>query len=170
MKVVEAGNMTAAAQRLGLAQPALGAQIKQLEDELGVKLLVRHSRGVEATEAGKLLAERARSILSEVDRTRTELRTLGARHADHLVLGVNPSIVLMLGADLLHRAREEMPDVALSLVEERTPFCWRLSIAGRSTSRSSTTSPTGPASNAPPSSRRICSSSRRQRKPLSPKR
>ncbi len=121
MKVVEAGNMTAAAQRLGLAQPALGAQIKQLEDELGVKLLVRHSRGVEATEAGKLLAERARSILSEVDRTRTELRTLGARHADHLVLGVNPSIVLTLGADLLHRAREEMPDVALSLVEERTP-------------------------------------------------
>lgn len=121
MKVVEAGNMTAAAQRLGLAQPALGAQIKQLEDELGVKLLVRHSRGVEATEAGKLLTERARGILSEVDRTRAELRAMGARHADHLVLGVNPSIVLMLGADLLHRAREEMPDVALSLVEERTP-------------------------------------------------
>ena len=121
MKVVEAGNMTAAAQRLGLAQPALGAQIKQLEDELGVKLLVRHSRGVEATEAGKLLAERARGILGDVDRTRAELRALGARHADHLVLGVNPSIVLMLGADLLHRAREEMPDVALSLVEERTP-------------------------------------------------
>lgn len=121
MKVVEAGNMTAAAQRLGLAQPALGAQIRQLEDELGVKLLVRHSRGVEPTQAGRLLAERARAILSQVDRTRLELRALGSRHEDHLVLGVNPSIVLMLGADLIHRARDEMPDVAVSLVEERTP-------------------------------------------------
>jgi LysR family nitrogen assimilation transcriptional regulator len=121
VKVVEAGNMTAAAQRLGLAQPALGAQIKQLEDELGVKLLVRHSRGVDVTEPGRLLAERARAILADVDRTRADLRALGARHADHLVLGVNPSIVLMLGADLLHHARAEMPDVALSLVEERTP-------------------------------------------------
>ena len=121
MKVVEAGNMTAAAQRLGLAQPALGAQIKQLEDELGVKLLVRHSRGVDVTEPGRLLAERARSILADVDRTRSDLRAFGARHADHLVLGVNPSIVLMLGAELLHHARALMPDVALSLVEERTP-------------------------------------------------
>lgn len=121
MKVVEAGNMTAAAQRLGLAQPALGAQIKQLEEELGVKLLVRHSRGVEATDAGRLLAERARAILSEVNRTRADLRAMGERHEDHIVLGVNPSIVLMLGADLLRRAREKMPDIAVSLVEERTP-------------------------------------------------
>lgn len=113
--------MTAAAQRLGLAQPALGAQIRHLEDELGVRLLVRHSRGVDATEAGRLLAERARAILAEVDRTRVELQAMGSRHQDHLVLGVNPSIVLMLGADLLHRARDQMPDVALSLVEERTP-------------------------------------------------
>lgn len=121
MKVVEAGNMTAAAQRLGLAQPALGAQIRQLEEELGVKLLLRHSRGVEATAAGRLLHERARSILAEVDRTRLDLRAMGDREQDHLVLGVNPSIVLTLGADLLKRARAEMPDVLVSLVEERTP-------------------------------------------------
>ena len=113
--------MTAAAQRLGLAQPALGAQIKQLEEELGVKLLLRHSRGVEPTSAGRLLHERARSILAEVDRTRLDLRAMGDREQDHLVLGVNPSIVLTLGADLLKRARAEMPDVLVSLVEERTP-------------------------------------------------
>jgi LysR family transcriptional regulator, nitrogen assimilation regulatory protein len=121
VKVVEAGNMTAAAQRLGLAQPALGAQIKQLEDELGVALLLRHSRGVSPTQAGKLLHERARAILADVERTRAELRAMGARAQDNLVLGVNPSIVLMLGADLLLRAREEMPGVHASLVEERTP-------------------------------------------------
>lgn len=113
--------MTAAAHRLGLAQPALGAQIKQLEDELGVALLLRHSRGVSPTPAGRLLHERARTILAEVERARQDLTAMGVRAQDHLVLGVNPSIVLTLGADLLLRAREEMPDVSVSLVEERTP-------------------------------------------------
>jgi LysR family nitrogen assimilation transcriptional regulator len=121
VKVVEAGNMTAAAQRLGLAQPALGAQIRQLEDELGVPLLVRHSRGVTPTEAGRLLQARARDILSQVDRTRRELRAIGRTERDHLVLGVTPSMVLTLGPELLTRAREEMPNVSTSLVEERTP-------------------------------------------------
>ncbi len=113
--------MTAAAERLGLAQPALGAQIRQLEEELGVKLLLRHSRGVSPTQAGQLLQERARAILTEVDRTRTDMRMLGRRTQDHLVLGVNPSIVLILGAELIMRARTEMPNVSMSLVEERTP-------------------------------------------------
>ncbi|HEY8579276.1 MAG TPA: LysR family transcriptional regulator, partial [Beijerinckiaceae bacterium] len=121
VKVVEAGNMTAAAQRLGLAQPALGAQIRQLEEELGVPLLLRHSRGVRPTEAGRLLAERARAILDEVEKARRELRALGRQERDHLTLGVTPSIVLTLGSELLTRAREEMPNVSVSLVEERTP-------------------------------------------------
>ncbi|MDB5572335.1 MAG: hypothetical protein JWN93_3518 [Hyphomicrobiales bacterium] len=121
MKIVDAGSMTAAAERLGLAQPALGAQIRQLEEELGVKLLLRHSRGVSPTQAGRLLHERARAILAQVDRARTDLRSLGSRTQDHLLLGVNPSIVLMLGPELITRARDEMPNVSLSLVEERTP-------------------------------------------------
>ena len=57
--VVEAGNMTRAAERLHVAQTALGMQIRQIEEELGVPLLVRHSRGVEPTKAGKLLHARA---------------------------------------------------------------------------------------------------------------
>jgi len=121
VKVVEAGNMTAAAQRLGLAQPALGAQIRHLEEELGVKLLLRHSRGVAPTQAGRLLHARALAILAQVDRARIDLRAMGVREQDHLLLGVNPSMVLMLGPDLLIDARREMPDVAVSLVEERTP-------------------------------------------------
>ena len=45
-RVVEAGNMTRAAEQLFVAQPALGMQIKQLEEQLGVSLLHRHTRGV----------------------------------------------------------------------------------------------------------------------------
>ena len=55
--------MTRAADQLRVAQPALGLQIRQLEDDLGVALLVRHSRGVVPTEAGRLLYDRVVAIL-----------------------------------------------------------------------------------------------------------
>ena len=50
--VVEAGTMTRAADQLHVTQTKLGMQIRQLEEDLGVALLVRHSRGIEPTKAG----------------------------------------------------------------------------------------------------------------------
>ncbi len=132
--------MTAAAEQLKIAQPALGVQIRHLETELGVDLLVRHSRGVTATQAGALLCERARKIIAEVEATERELKSLGASKTDHVVLGVPPSLMLLLGPDLLIDARADMPGVHLSLVEERSvvlldaldrgqiniAFCWNV--------------------------------------------
>lgn len=113
--------MTAAANKLGLAQPALGQQIRLLERELDLALLTRHSRGVSPTQAGVLLYERARKILDEVEATERDLRRLGSNQRDHLVLGVNPTLILTLGPDLPVEARRELPDVTVSLVEERSP-------------------------------------------------
>lgn len=121
VEVVDAGNMTAAAAKLALAQPALGQQIRLLEKELDLALLTRHSRGVTPTQAGVLLYERARKILDDVEQTERDLRRLGGDKHDHLVLGINPSIVLALGPDLPVEAHREMPDVTVSLVEERSP-------------------------------------------------
>lgn len=120
IKVVEAGNMTAAAELLKVAQPALGVQIRQLETELGVDLLVRHSRGVTPTQAGELLFQRARRILDEVEATQRELQAINAQTTDHVVLGMPPSIMMLLGPDILLDARRDMPNVSLSLVEERS--------------------------------------------------
>ena len=120
VKVVESGNMTAAAEQLKVAQPALGVQIRQLETELGVDLLVRHSRGVTPTAAGQLLRERATRILADVEATGRELRALGAAREDHVVLGVPPSMMLLFGPNLLIDARASMPGVHLSVVEERS--------------------------------------------------
>ncbi|MDH7797182.1 LysR family nitrogen assimilation transcriptional regulator [Beijerinckia sp. GAS462] len=119
--MIDAGTMTAAAEALHLAQPALGAQIRQLEEELGVALILRHSRGVTATPAGKLLYERAQRILGEVEQAARDVRALNAQKQEHLRLGVNSSMVIMLGPDILMDAEKRLPDLAISLVEERTP-------------------------------------------------
>lgn len=113
--------MTAAAESLNLAQPALGAQIRQLENELGVALIVRHSRGIAATPAGKLLYQRALRILGEVEQAAHDVRALNARKREHLRLGVNSGMVVTLGPDILMDAPKHLPDVAISLVEERSP-------------------------------------------------
>jgi len=118
MKVIEAGNITRASELLFVAQPALGLQIRLLERDLGVPLLVRHSRGVEATAAGRLLYERATGIVQSVEETRRVVMALGDANRETVVLGLTPSIMNQVGSDLLIDAREHMPNVFISLVEE----------------------------------------------------
>ena len=67
-KIVEHKNFTRAAEALRITRPALGLQIRNLEEELRVPLLVRHSRGVELTAEGKILYERAQVILGNVEK------------------------------------------------------------------------------------------------------
>lgn len=89
--VVESGSITLAAKRLHLSQPALTAQVKQLESAIGKPLLVRRARGVAPTEAGKRLlpfAERMDALLEEA------LEATHARVATNapLVLGASTTI------------------------------------------------------------------------------
>jgi len=116
--VIEVGNITRAAEQLNVAQPALGLQIRQLEQELGVDLLVRHSRGVLPTEAGRILFDRANTILQLVQETQQEIKSLGTIEREVVALGLTPSIMLQIGSDMLLDARESMPGVFLSLSEE----------------------------------------------------
>src|SRR3954454_14862398 len=93
--VVEAGKMTRAADQLHVAQTALGMQIRQLEEDLGVALLVRHSRGVEPTKAGSLLHLRAISILKEVEEARKEVRACEREDSEVIRLGITPALMLV---------------------------------------------------------------------------
>jgi LysR family nitrogen assimilation transcriptional regulator len=118
VRIIETRSFSKAAQILRVAQPALGLQIRKLEEELGTQLLVRHSRGVEPTEAGLVLLRNAQEILARIDATVQELRDFAGAPRGKIVLGMTPSVSVMLAATLLRRCAELLPEVSLILVEE----------------------------------------------------
>lgn len=65
--VVETGSFSAAARRLDVGQPAISKTIAQLEDHLGVRLLIRSTRGLTPTEAGTLFFEHAKKVIESAD-------------------------------------------------------------------------------------------------------
>src|SRR5262245_33619233 len=111
VKIVETGNMTRAAEQLRVAQPALGMQIRQLEEELGVALLTRHSRGVEPTKAGQLLHAKALTILRLVEEVSKEITAFDQYEIESIRLGMTPTLMMLLGPDLAVAAREQLPQV-----------------------------------------------------------
>ena len=103
-----------------MAQPALGLQIRQLEEELGVKLLTRHSRGVSPTRGGRLLYERACEVLRLLEETGRQVTAIGRHEREGIVLGLTNGFANIIGRDLVLQARRDLPGVELSVVEERS--------------------------------------------------
>jgi LysR family nitrogen assimilation transcriptional regulator len=116
--VIEKKSFTRAAEHLAVAQPALGLKIRKLEEELGTTLLIRHSRGIEPTDAGLLLLERARDIVARVDAASQELRDFDGAPRGRIVLGMTPSLSLVAASDLIRRSAATLPLVKVKLVEE----------------------------------------------------
>jgi DNA-binding transcriptional LysR family regulator len=78
IRVVEAGSFSEAARQLGVGQPAVSKLIAQLEEHLGVQLLLRSSRGLTPTEAGQNFFERAKCAIEEADEAELAARGAGA--------------------------------------------------------------------------------------------
>src|SRR5690348_12137766 len=89
--VAQERHFTRAAERIGIAQPALSARIRRLEADLGTQLLVRTTRTVELTPAGMALAESAPAALAAVDRAFDAARRVGIGAAGPLRIGYSLS-------------------------------------------------------------------------------
>jgi LysR family nitrogen assimilation transcriptional regulator len=118
VRAIEVGNITRAAEQLHVAQPALGLQIRQLEEELGVALILRHSRGVSPTQAGQAFYERSLEALRILDEAKREASALGDQRQEAVSLGLTPGLITLLGGGLLFSVQAELPELQLSLVEE----------------------------------------------------
>ena len=113
----ELGSITRASEKLFMAQPPLSAQLKQLEDEVGVPLFVRLPRGVRLTEAGASFLEDARGILARSQQAvvRARERQSGARES--LRIGLVPSAIHSVLPGFLRRLREAGIDVRVEARE-----------------------------------------------------
>ncbi|MDP2620543.1 MAG: LysR substrate-binding domain-containing protein [Hyphomicrobiales bacterium] len=116
-RIVERKSFSEASRHLRIAQPALGLQVRQLEDELGVKLLNRHARGVTPTEAGQLLYEHAGIILRQIERAKHEIADIAASPRGKVAIGLTPTVSLILGATLVEKYHEACPNVSLRIAE-----------------------------------------------------
>ncbi len=119
--IADAGSVTAAAEAIAIAQPALSRQLRELERDLGMQLLHRTPRGVRLTQAGATLYESAYRILAEAQRVREQLT--GQRHTGEasVVLGTSPTLASLLVPGVFGRCRRSLGSLKLTVREAFTP-------------------------------------------------
>ena len=100
-----------AASRLRMAQPPLSRQIHELEDELATRLFNRTNRGVELTDAGRILLEEARAALAQVDYAAQAARRAGQGEIGQLVVGVVPTVDTQVFTRILRTFSARYPSV-----------------------------------------------------------
>ena len=113
--VVRHGSFTKAAQRLHVAQPAVSAQIRRLETELGTTLLERTTRRVALTHAGELFLSRARQALAQVDAARGDLAELSAVLRGRVRIGATQVLGSLDLPASMASFRRRYPGVSLAL-------------------------------------------------------
>lgn len=126
--IAEEGSLSAASQRLNVAQPSLSQQIRKLEDSLGLELLVRSSRGVILTEAGEVLLKQAEQILALVTQTEDDLRQMSTEPVGEVSFGLPSSVSMVLSVPLAETVRMQLPKVKLRAVEAMSGFIQNLLI------------------------------------------
>lgn len=110
-------HFTKAALLLNVAQPALSHQIKQLEEELGARLVERTNRRVRLTAAGEVFRDRAARILEQVDQAARETARAGQGEAGTLIIGVVSTAVCSVLPELLRNLRREAPEILIDIRE-----------------------------------------------------
>ena len=108
-------SFTRAAARLHTAQPSLSQQIRQLEQELGVRLFDRSRRHVAVTNAGRVFLQQARDILGRVDHAGQLARQAADGKAGDLSVGTFPSADVRILPSLRPRVAEHLPNLRLIL-------------------------------------------------------
>jgi len=116
--VAEEGNVSRAAVRLHISQPALSRQIHALEQRLGVTLVERHGRGIRLTRAGNELLPRFTELVSRAAALAEQARALDNDASYVLRVGATPHFIESAVAPALHGFRSDYPAVDVVLVEQ----------------------------------------------------
>lgn len=121
VQIIKCGSISRAAEILHVAQPSLSLQIKNLEDELGVPLLVRHARGVLPTEFGATFAEQAELILGQAERAKDSVRSIKSSPAGRIAIGLPLSVCRGMALSIIRDAGIHYPGLQIHIIEAMTP-------------------------------------------------
>jgi DNA-binding transcriptional LysR family regulator len=116
--VADEAHFTRAARRLQIAQPALSQQIRRLEADVGLALVERTTRSVRLTQAGQVLVEHARRVLSELETAGAELDELRGVRAGRLAVGASQTMLSLDLSALLAAFHRRFPAVELAVEED----------------------------------------------------
>jgi LysR family transcriptional regulator, hca operon transcriptional activator len=120
--IAEEGSfLTAAQRRLNTSQPSLSRQIRDLETEVGVRLLERQARGVALTDAGRVFLDHARLALSQVEAATNGARRIAQPQKPTLSMGFMVGLEVMWLPHLLRILREEEPEIEVTLTSQSSP-------------------------------------------------
>lgn len=119
--VAETLSFRRAAEMLNRSQPAVTSQINQLENALGVKLLVRSTRQVRLTTAGAELLERGKRLLAESERLMRDIHAQAGLLTGQVVVSFSPTIAMSLAPKVLATFESEHPGIRVLLREELAP-------------------------------------------------
>jgi DNA-binding transcriptional LysR family regulator len=113
--VVSEGSMTGAADKLFLTQPAISQQIKNLEDELGVELLVRGVRQIRPTLQGEVLFDYARKVLQLGQQAEVAVKAMGAELKGQVRVGTLNSLGVQLISPIVSRLLKYNPKLSIKI-------------------------------------------------------
>ncbi len=120
INIGETSNLTRAAEKIFLSLPAASARIKNLEDSLKVRLLIRQVTGVKMTPAGEVLYKHAKSVFQQLDSLHNELQPFSEGIKGKLRILANTSATYSFVTEALANFLEENPDVDIELEEKIT--------------------------------------------------
>lgn len=115
LDVIELGTFTAAADRIGISQPAVSLQVGQLEKKLGVRLVERVGKTVRPTEAGLSLIDHARRIGGDVEAALADMAGFGADQAGHVRLGTGATACIHLLPPVFRQLKEGFPSLQITV-------------------------------------------------------
>jgi DNA-binding transcriptional LysR family regulator len=115
VEIAKIGQLTRAAEKLHLSQPALSGQLKSLEESLGVSLFDRSSSGMTLTAAGRALLAEAERIVDSVEQLQLAARQLRGRASGRLRVGTVLDPETLRVGEFLARAVEAYPLIEIEL-------------------------------------------------------
>jgi DNA-binding transcriptional LysR family regulator len=115
--VADSGTLTLAAERLGIAQPALSQALARMEEQLGVKLFSRSRRGAELTVAGRAILDDVRQSVTRIDAASEHARMIGRGIAGRLTIAFVATASFQLLPEALFEHRRKTPNVRVVLRE-----------------------------------------------------